>query len=64
MSLDLISVSLQQAVTMTGISYTKLYDDAKRGILRSRRNGKKYIVKVDDLREYVDSLPSGSDEQP
>ena len=57
-----ISISLQRAVIETGISYSTLYDHARRGVLKTRRNGKKYVVMMADLREYVENLPSGADE--
>lgn len=57
-----ISIDLQRAVAETGISYSTLYDAARRGLLKSKRNGRKYLIRMADLREYVDSLPSGADE--
>lgn len=58
MSTKQISVPLKDAVAMTGIGDKALRAAIKSGDLAARYVGTKIIVEVEELREYVRSLPS------
>jgi hypothetical protein len=53
-----ISVPIPQAVEMTGLSRSALYKLFKSGKITPRKNGKRVLLLVDDLRSYIESLPA------
>lgn len=53
-----ISLSIQQAVDTTGIGRTTLYEAIKSGALRVRKCGSRTLIRYEDLKLFVDSLPS------
>ena len=53
-----ISLSIQQAVKMTGIGRTSLYEAIKSGGLRIRKCGSRTLIRYDDLKQFIDGLPS------
>ena len=59
-----IAVNLREAETLTGISAYQLRDACRRGTLPSRKNGTKYLIRVADLDAWLDTLPSGADQEP
>ena len=54
-----ISVDLTRAVEISGLSRSALYKLFKAGKITPRKNGKRTLVIVDELRRYVESLPAG-----
>ncbi|AWC22062.1 Helix-turn-helix domain protein [Aminobacter sp. MSH1] len=52
-----ISVDIQEAVEMSGISRSSLYRLFKDGKLTPRKSGKRTLVIVSELESYVKSLP-------
>jgi excisionase family DNA binding protein len=54
-----IAVTILEAVQMTGIGRSTLYSLFREGKLTPRKSGKRTLLIVEDLRRYIDSLPSG-----
>ena len=52
-----ISVSVEQAAAMTGLSRSTLYEHIATGRLKSRVAGRRRIILVDELRRFLTELP-------
>lgn len=52
-----IALTIPEAVELSGIGRTKLYELFKRGELRPRKAGSKTLILFDELEAYVRSLP-------
>lgn len=52
-----ISVTIQEAVEISGIGRTSLYALFKSGELKPRKMGGRTLILVDELTDYVRSLP-------
>ena len=55
-----LSVTIPEAVEMTGISRTSLYRLFSEGKLVRRKNGKRSLILVEDLERVVKSLPEAA----
>jgi excisionase family DNA binding protein len=55
---DKLAFSEPEAAKLAGIGRTKLREEIKDGRLRARRVGKRVIVSADDLRAWLDCLPT------
>lgn len=53
-----ISLSIEEAKDLTGISRTKLYQAINSGALKARKFGKRTIILRDDLNAFLSSLES------
>lgn len=53
-----ISCTVSEAVVMTGIGRTRIYDLISRGAIEARYEGRKILVSVASLRRYYESLPT------
>lgn len=53
-----ISVSIPEAVQMTGIGRSSIYKLFDEGKLTPRKSGKRTLILVKDLKRYVESLPT------
>jgi hypothetical protein len=51
--LDVISVRMPQAVAMTGLSRTRLYQMINSGELRIAKDGNSTLILVESLREAI-----------
>ena len=51
-----LSVTIPDACTMTGLGRSKLYELLASGEIRSGKAGRRRLIPVDALREWVDSL--------
>jgi predicted DNA-binding transcriptional regulator AlpA len=52
-----IAVTIPEAVAISGIGRTSLYGIFKTGEIRPRKSGKRTLVLVDELENYLKSLP-------
>ncbi|SFU20998.1 helix-turn-helix domain-containing protein [Mesorhizobium sp. YR577] len=55
-----ISVTIPEAVQMTGIGRSSLYTLFREGKIRPRKSGKRTLLLVEDLKRYVENLPAAS----
>ncbi|MEW9805296.1 helix-turn-helix transcriptional regulator [Mesorhizobium marinum] len=55
-----LSVTIPEAVAMTGISRTSLYKLFAEGKLPRKKNGKRSLILVEDLERVVKSLPEAA----
>jgi len=55
-----LSVTIPEAVAMTGLSRTSLYKLFSEGKLVRRKNGKRSLILVEDLERVVKSLPEAA----
>lgn len=54
-----LSVSIPDAVKMTGVGRSSLYAAIKTGALSVRKAGRRTVVPVDALKAWLASLPEG-----
>ncbi len=54
-----LAVSVREAAEMIGIGRSSIYALFRDGKLTPRKSGKRTLLIVEELRRYVDSLPSG-----
>lgn len=54
-----ISVTIPEAVQLTGIGRSSLYRLFSDGKLTPRKSGKRTLVLVEELESYIKSLPKG-----
>lgn len=52
-----IAVTIPEAVRLTGIGRSKLYELFRRGDLKPRKAGKRTLLIRTELEEYISSLP-------
>ncbi|MHA6688201.1 helix-turn-helix transcriptional regulator [Mesorhizobium sp. A556] len=55
-----LSVTIPEAVEMTGISRSSIYKLFAEGKLSRRKNGKRSLILVEDLERVVKSLPEAA----
>ena len=55
-----LSVTIPEAVEMTGISRTSIYKMFSEKRLTPRKNGKRTLILVEDLERVVKSLPEAA----
>jgi excisionase family DNA binding protein len=52
-----ISTSIPGAVSMTGLTRTRIYGLLSEGKLKARKSGRRTLIMVDSLMAYIESLP-------
>jgi predicted DNA-binding transcriptional regulator AlpA len=52
-----LAVSIADAVQISGIGRSSLYEAAKRGDLPIRKAGRRTLVLTQDIRSWLDALP-------
>lgn len=52
-----IAVTIPEAVAISGIGRTSLYEIFKSGGIKPRKQGKRTLVIVSELENYIASLP-------
>jgi excisionase family DNA binding protein len=55
---DPLAFTIPQAITTAGVRKTTLYAAIKEGRLRARKSGRRTLILRDDLRAWLESLPS------
>lgn len=58
MTIEKLAYSIPEAVTVSGRSRTALYQAFKTGELIARKQGARTIILADDLRHWLESLPT------
>lgn len=53
-----ITLTIPEAVRLTGISRSALYEALRRGHLTAKKAGRRTLITVVDLEAYVDNLPA------
>jgi excisionase family DNA binding protein len=53
-----IAFSIPDACEASRIGRTRVYAAIRAGELRARKNGKRTLILADDLRRWLESLPS------
>ena len=53
-----IAVSIPDAVKVSGMSRTSIYEALKRGDLSARKAGRRTLISFADLEAYLASLPT------
>lgn len=55
-----IAVTLPEAIALSGIGRSTWYEIFKSGKLKPRKQGKRTLILVRDLQNYLESLPVSS----
>lgn len=55
--LERIALTIPEAIAAGAPKRAKLYQEIRSGRLRARKNGRSTIILVQDLRDYLTSLP-------
>ena len=58
-----MAVGIPEAAEMIGIGRSSLYALFREKKITPRKSGKRTLILTDDLRRYVESLPSGTAER-
>lgn len=53
-----ITMTIPEAVKVTGISRTSIYEALKRGDLTAKKAGRRTLISFSDLQAYLASLPA------
>jgi excisionase family DNA binding protein len=53
-----LAVSIAEAVRLTGIGRSSLYEAIRRGDLPIRKSGRRTLLLMEDLRHWLAGLPS------
>ena len=56
--MDIIAVTIPEAVRVSGIGRTSLYELFKSGDLTPRKNGRRTLILMSELRSYLENLPT------
>lgn len=52
-----LAITIAEACSAAGISRSSIYEAIRRGELTAVKFGAKTLIRVDDLRAWLDSLP-------
>lgn len=55
-----LSVTIPEAVAMTGIGRSSIYRLFAEGKITPRKAGKRTLILLEDLKRYVENLPTAS----
>ena len=58
LSMERLALTILEACEVAGIGRTTLYAAIARGELAARKRGRRTLVPVDDLRKWINSLPT------
>jgi hypothetical protein len=53
-----LAYSIPDAVAASGLGRTRLYSAIKAGDLRTKKFGRRTIILVDDLKSFLEALPT------
>lgn len=53
-----IAVSIAEAVRLSGVGRSSIYEAVNRGEIPIRKRGRRSLVMVEDLRRWIEALPS------
>jgi len=53
-----LAVTITEAVRVSGVSRTSIYEALKRGDLTARKAGRRTLIAFSDLEAYLVSLPT------
>ena len=57
-TVEAVAVPLESVPHLTGLSRTRIFGAAKEGRLTVRKDGKRSIVELAEVRRYIRSLPT------
>lgn len=57
MEMTPLALTITQAVTVSGIGRTMIFELIKTGKLKARKVGRRTLIATSDLREMIDNLP-------
>lgn len=54
-----LAYSIEDSAKMTGHGRTLLYEAIKQGKLKTKKAGRRTIIELQALRDYIENLPAG-----
>ena len=63
MATEPVALSVADAAALVGMSTYQLADHCRRGTIRARKNGARWSITPDDLRDWYESLPTNRDDE-
>jgi hypothetical protein len=57
-----LSLNVRQAVEASGLTRSHIYEAMKKGDLTARKAGRRTIILAEDLRRYIENLPTSTKE--
>jgi excisionase family DNA binding protein len=57
--IDAVAVTIPEACRLSGLGRSKIYSEINTGRLPIRKAGSRTLIRVVDLKAYIDALPSG-----
>ena len=59
-----LGLTVEEAADVSSIGRTRLYQAIKEGRLKARKDGRRTVIVVDDLKVFLLSLPEAAPEEP
>jgi excisionase family DNA binding protein len=54
-----LGLTIEEAVRLSGIGRSKLYEAIRDGLLQARKFGRRTIILQEDLQQFLAALPKG-----
>jgi len=55
----ILAVTVSEACKLIGLGRSKIYEEIAAGRLLTRKAGQRTLIRVEDLKAYIDALPQG-----
>lgn len=62
--IDSLAVPILEAIRLSGMGRTKLYQEINAGRIKARKLGKRTLIEMRSLRAYLDALPPYETKSP
>jgi excisionase family DNA binding protein len=60
-TLEKVAYTITEFSQAFGVGRTKIYDDIKAGTLKTRKAGRRTLIRAEDAKAWLDALPEACD---